>query len=124
MTYVLVEKAEIGKGAPSVKFKYYHKVDEFNYKLIDYTDSKAISPYTDEVLNSQNVSAIIHGIGISPVYKFDLFRSLPNAFKQFGSDCNGGTCQRPADRKQSRVQVQDKTDRGDRSEIEGFGGKR
>ncbi len=87
LTYVLVEKAEIGKGAPSVKFKYYHKVDD-TYKLIDYNDSKAISPYTDEVLNSQNVSAIIHGIGVSPVYKFDLFKSIPNAFKQFGSDCS------------------------------------
>ena len=86
LSYVF-DDAKIGEGAPNVKFKYYHKTDD-TYKLIDYTDSKAISPYTDEVLRSQNVDAVVHGIGVSPVYKFDLFKSLPNAFKQFGSDCS------------------------------------
>ena len=87
LSYIF-DKEKIGEGAPLVKFKYYHKLDDGTYKLIDYTDSKAITPYTDEVLTSQNVSAIIHGIGVSPVYKFDLFNSIPNAFKQFGSDCS------------------------------------
>lgn len=86
LSYVF-DDAKIGEGAPNVKFKYYHKTDD-TYKLIDYADSKAISPYTDEVLRSQNVDAVVHGIGVSPVYKFDLFKSLPNAFKQFGSDCS------------------------------------
>lgn len=86
LSYIFNE-AKIGEGAPNVKFKYYHKTDD-TYKLIDYADSKAISPYTDEVLRSQNVDAVVHGIGVSPVYKFDLFKSLPNAFKQFGSDCS------------------------------------
>ncbi len=87
LSYIFA-KEKIGEGAPLVKFKYYHKLDDGTYKLIDYTDSKAITPYTDEVLTSQNVSAVIHGIGVSPVYKFDLFNSIPNAFKQFGSDCS------------------------------------
>ena len=86
LSYVF-DDAKIGEGAPNVKFKYYHKTDD-TYKLIDYADSKAISPYTDEVLRSQNVDAVVHGIGVSAVYKFDLFKSLPNAFKQFGSDCS------------------------------------
>ncbi len=80
--------AKIGEGAPQVKFKYYHKLDDSTYKLIDYSEAKAISPYTDEVLTSQNVEAVIHGIGVSPVYKFDLFKSIPNAFETFGSDCS------------------------------------
>lgn len=87
LSYIF-NKEKIGEGAPEVKFRYYHKLADGTYKLIDYTDSKAISPYTDEVLKSQNVDAIIHGIGVSPVYKFDFFKSIPNAFKQFGSDCS------------------------------------
>ncbi len=79
-------KENIGVGAPSIKFKYYHLEDDL-YTLVDYDESKEIIPYTDELLKSQDIDIMIHGIGVSPVYKFDFFKSIPNAFKQFGSDC-------------------------------------
>ncbi len=86
LSYIF-NKEKIGEGAPSIKFKYYHLKDD-KYELVDYSSAKEIRPYTDEVLTSQNVDAIIHGIGVSAIYKFDLFKSIPNAFKQFGSDCS------------------------------------
>ena len=55
LTYLVSE--HVGKGAPTIKFQYYHldnkntddKSDD-EYNLITYSESKEIEPYTDELL--------------------------------------------------------------------------
>ncbi len=79
-------KNNIGKGSPDVKFKYYHKTTDNTYVLVDYADSKTISPYTDELLSSQNITPVLHYVGISPEYHFDFGGSIKEAFQRFWND--------------------------------------
>ena len=79
-------KTYVGKGSPDVKFRYYHKTAEDTYVLVDYADSRIIAPYTDELLNSQNITAVLHYVGISPEYHFDFGGSIKAAFQRFWND--------------------------------------
>lgn len=83
----------IGEGAPEIKYQYYHldnkgteDTSDDEYKLITYSESKAIEPYTDEVLSSQNIDKTIHYIGVSVTTHFDLFPCLGQAFEMFWDD--------------------------------------
>ena len=76
----------VGKGSPDVRFKYYHKTEDKNYVLVDYSDARIISPYTDELLTSQNITPVLHYVGISPVYHFDFIGSIKDAFSRFWND--------------------------------------
>ena len=58
--------------------------DEYN--LITYSESKEIEPYTDELLESQNVTKIVHLIGVSSTKHFDFFPCIGQAFKMFWTD--------------------------------------
>ena len=92
LTYLVDEY--IGKGAPDVKYKYYHLKDDKGtedtsddeYIPIDYNNSKIITPYTDEVLESQNVTKILHYIGVGPTTHFSFFGCIGNAFSMFWDD--------------------------------------
>ena len=75
----------IGKGAPTVKYQYYHKTDD-GYVFVDYSEAKAVVPYTDEVLNSQSITKILHYIGVSCTTHRDFFGCIGQAFKMFGED--------------------------------------
>ena len=75
----------IGNGSPDVRFKYYHKSND-TYVLVDYADSKVIAPYTNELLTSQNITPVLHYIGISPEYHFDFGGSIKEAFTRFWND--------------------------------------
>lgn len=91
LTYLVSE--HVGKGAPTIKFQYYHldnkntedKSDD-EYNLISYSESKEIEPYTDELLESQNVTKIVHLIGVSSTKHFDFFPCIGQAFEMFWTD--------------------------------------
>ena len=91
LAYLVSE--HVGTGAPTIKFKYYHldnkntedKSDD-EYNLISYSESKEIEPYTDELLESQNVTKIVHLIGVSSTTHFDFFPCIGQAFEMFWTD--------------------------------------
>ena len=91
LAYLVSE--HVGKGAPTIKFQYYHldnkntedKSDD-EYNLITYSESKEIEPYTDELLESQNVTKIVHLIGVSSTTHFDFFPCIGQAFEMFWTD--------------------------------------
>ncbi len=72
-------------GSHVIKLEYYHKV-ESDYKLINYDTSKAIEPYTREVLDNQRIDLVEHYIGISPEMHFHFGKCLGQAFAKFGND--------------------------------------
>ncbi len=88
----LVEE-HIGIGDPAIKFEYYHldnkntddKSDD-EYTLVSFDNAKEIEPYTDELLDSQNVTKIVHLIGVASTTHFDFFPCVGNAFKMFWTD--------------------------------------
>ncbi len=76
----------IKTGSHEVYLEYYHKVNDNEYKLVDYSQSKLIEPYTYEVLENQRISVIEHYIGITPEMHFNFGKCLGNAFANFGND--------------------------------------
>ena len=83
----------VGVGAPTIKFEYYHldnkntddKSDD-TYTLISFNESKEIEPYTDELLNSQEITKVVHLIGVGATSHFDLFPCIGQAFEMFWTD--------------------------------------
>lgn len=83
----------LGHGAPDVKFEYYHldnkgteDTSDDEYKLITFDEAKVIEPYTDELLESQNIEKVVHLIGVSSTMHFDFFGCIGQAFKMFWND--------------------------------------
>ena len=49
-------------------------------------ESKEIEPYTDELLNSQEITKVVHLIGVGATSHFDLFPCIGQAFEMFWTD--------------------------------------